>query len=108
MEFVGLLPLVGIALLFWLLVIRPASRRQRDQLRMQSALAIGDEVILTSGVIGIVRTLTESRLGLEVAPGVVITVARGAVGGVVPPEESVGSPVEQASTTDRPIAAEES
>ena len=35
---VALLPLVGIALLFWLLIIRPAQRRQKELGRMQSSL----------------------------------------------------------------------
>ena len=45
---VSLLPLVAIALLFWLLIIRPQSRRQKEIARMQGALAVGDEVMLTS------------------------------------------------------------
>ncbi len=44
-----LLPLVGIALLFWLFIIRPASRRQKELGRMQASLTVGDEVMLTSG-----------------------------------------------------------
>lgn len=91
-ELVQLLPLVGIALLFWLLVIRPASRRQRELTRMQSALSVGDEVILTSGVFGTLVELAEDRVGVEIAPGVVIHVARGAVGTVVPREEVLGEP----------------
>ena len=38
---VQLLPLVGIALLFWLLLIRPASQRQKELGRMQSSLKAG-------------------------------------------------------------------
>ncbi|WP_121250992.1 preprotein translocase subunit YajC [Nocardioides ferulae] len=83
---VSLLPLVGIALLFWLLIIRPASRRQKQLAQMQDSLQIGDEVVLTSGILGSVAALEEGRARIEVAPGVVITVARGAVGQVVPPE----------------------
>jgi preprotein translocase subunit YajC len=83
----GLLPLVAIALLFWLLIIRPASRRQKDQVRMQSSLNLGDEVMLTSGIFGKVSELTDDRLMVDIAPGVTIRVARGAIGSVVPKEE---------------------
>jgi preprotein translocase subunit YajC len=79
----SLLPLVGIALLFWLLLIRPAQRRQRETLRMQSAIAVGDEVMLTSGIFGTVQAVVDDRFEVEIAPGVVVTVARGAVGTVV-------------------------
>jgi preprotein translocase subunit YajC len=85
-ELASLLPLVAIALLFWLLIIRPASRRQKDQARMQSALNLGDRVMLTSGIFGTVTELADDRLEVEIAPGVVVTVARGAIGSVVPSE----------------------
>ena len=75
-----LLPLVGIALLFWLFIIRPASRRQKELGRMQSSLEQGDEVMLTSGVYGTVRRLEDDHVLVEIADGVVIKVARGAVG----------------------------
>jgi preprotein translocase subunit YajC len=84
---VSLLPLVAIALLFWLLIIRPASRRQKEQVRMQSSLTLGDEVMLTSGIFGTVTELTDDRLMVEVAPGVAVRVARGAIGTVVPREQ---------------------
>lgn len=80
---VGLLPLLGILLIFWLLVIRPASRRQKDQLRMQSSLAVGDRVVLTSGFFGTLTALHDDRLEVELAPGTTVTVARAAVGSVV-------------------------
>lgn len=79
----NLLPLVGIALLFWLFIIRPASRRQKELGRMQSSLTVGDEIILTSGVFATVQTIEDDHVGVEIAPGVVIKIARGAVGNVV-------------------------
>jgi preprotein translocase subunit YajC len=85
-EIVSLLPLVGIALLFWLLLIRPAAKRQKELARMQASLKTGDEVILTSGILGVLRDTTGDQLRLEIADGVVIRVARGAVGSVVQPK----------------------
>ena len=88
----SLLPLVGIALLFWLLMIRPAQRRQRETLRMQSAIETGDEVMLTSGIFGTVKAVVEDRFQVEVAPGVVVEIARGAVGTVVTKAELSDEP----------------
>lgn len=82
MELVSLLPLLGIALLFWLLIIRPASRRTKELSRMQSALKVGDEVMLTSGIYGTLRELDEDTVQVEIASGISIKVARGAVGTV--------------------------
>jgi len=93
-ELASLLPLVGIALLFWLLIIRPASRRQKELARMQSSLGVGDEVVLTSGFLGTVRELTDDTARVEIAEGVVVTVARGAIGTVAQPGPAAGGPEE--------------
>ena len=93
-ELVSLLPIVGIALLFWLLIIRPASRRQKELARMQSALNVGDEVMLTSGIFGRLATTDGDHLMVEVSPGVTIRVARGAIASVVQ-DELVGDEPEE-------------
>lgn len=61
---------------------------------MQAALSVGDEVMLTSGVYGTLRELAEDRVGVEIAAGVIIYVARGAVGTVVQPELGEAEPEE--------------
>jgi preprotein translocase subunit YajC len=84
-ELASLLPLVGIALLFWFLLVRPASKRQREVRHMQASLGVGDAVMLTSGIYGVLRSLDDDdRLRIEIAPGVVVEAARGAVGQKVP------------------------
>jgi preprotein translocase subunit YajC len=82
-DFTPVLFLVGIALLFWLLLVRPQSRRQRELAHMQSTLEVGDEVMLTSGVFGTVRGLDEGVAHVEIADGVTVKVARGAIGQLV-------------------------
>lgn len=77
--------LIGIALLFWFVMIRPQQRRQQSVRRMQQTLAVGDEVMLTSGILGVVTSLDEERAQLEVAEGVTLRVARAAVGQVTTP-----------------------
>ena len=79
-ELASLLPLVAIGLLFWLLLIRPQSRRQREVRQMQASLAVGDEVMLTAGIYGVLRSLEDERVRVEIAPGTEIEIARGAVG----------------------------
>ena len=79
------LPFVGIALLFWLLFMRPAQRRQQAVSHMQRGLGVGDEVMLTSGIIGVLRSLDEETVQLEVSDGVVVRVVRAAIGQVRTP-----------------------
>jgi len=82
------LPLVGIALLFWLLIVRPASRRQQQLRSLQQSLEVGSEVVLAAGLYGVIRSLDDQRIGLEVADGVIVKAARGAVVEVVDAERS--------------------
>ena len=82
-DLVAFLPLIGIALIFWLLVIRPQSRRQRELRHMQSTLEVGERVMLTSGVYGTLREVGGETVAVEIADGVTVTVARGAIGQIV-------------------------
>jgi preprotein translocase subunit YajC len=93
-ELVSLLPIIGIAFLFWFLIIRPASKHQRELSRMQGALEVGDEVMLTSGIYGTLASLDDDKLNVLVADGVTITVARGAIANVVPTETPADEPEE--------------
>ena len=80
--------LAGIALVFWLLLIRPQVRRQRELAHLQSTLEVGDEVMLTSGVFATIRSLEDVVAEVEIADGVTIRVARGAIGQLVPEQET--------------------
>ena len=84
----SLLPLVAIALLFWLLLIRPQQRRQKELVRMQASLKVGDEVMLTSGIFGTLVEAADDRVHVEIADGVTVAVVRGAVGQVVQQPEA--------------------
>ncbi len=75
----GLLPFVLIALVFWFLIVRPQRRRQQALAATQSALAVGSEVMLGSGIFGRVASLDEETIQLEVSPGSVVKVSRAAI-----------------------------
>ncbi|GGD26562.1 preprotein translocase subunit YajC [Nocardioides daphniae] len=84
MEF---LPLVAIALLFWLLIVRPASKRQKEVQKLQAGLAVGNKVVLTSGIFAVITELGDDRVHVRVADGVVLEVARGAIAAVEAPDQ---------------------
>ena len=60
-ELVSLLPIIGIGLLFWLLIIRPQSRRQKALATLQGGLAPGNEVMLSSGFYGVVDQVEDDH-----------------------------------------------
>ena len=78
-DLAGLLPFVLLALIFWLLIIRPQRRRQQQLSKTQQTLGPGTEVMLGSGIYGTVTSVEDDRVHLEIAPGTVVTVARQAV-----------------------------
>jgi preprotein translocase subunit YajC len=83
--FVVLLVLV----LFWFVLMRPARNQQRRVQELQHDLVVGEEVVLSSGIFGIICSLEDGRVKLEVAPGTVLTVARQAVVRKVEPEHDL-------------------
>lgn len=80
MQALDLVPLIFIAVIFWFLLLRPQQRRAREIGAMQRALGVGDDVMLTSGVYGTLTEVDEDTVRVEVAPGVTLKVARGAIG----------------------------
>lgn len=78
-QFASFLPLVAIALLFWVMVVRPASRRQKAIAKLQADLQPGQRVMLSAGIFGTVRSLGDDRVRVEIAPGTEIEVARAAI-----------------------------
>lgn len=89
MTYQDLLPLALLALVFFILIIRPMRARQKQftALReMQNALQPGARVMISSGIHGTIRELDEDTVGLEIAPGVVVTVARAAVAEIEGPQ----------------------
>lgn len=62
-----LVPMLAIFLIFWLLLIRPQQRKQRDQEQMLKSLEKGDDVVTTGGLHGKVVGVTDDTLTLEIA-----------------------------------------
>lgn len=105
-DIVPLLWIAAIAVVFWLLIIRPASRRQKELARMQSALSAGDEVLLSSGVFGTVSAVADTHLMVEIADGVTIKVARGAVANILRDEPAAAADESADEVADEPAVAD--
>jgi preprotein translocase subunit YajC len=71
----------------WAVVTRPTRQQQRRVASLQAEIAIGDEVILSAGIFGTVRSIEDDRVLLEIAEDTVITVARQVVVRRAPDEQ---------------------
>lgn len=76
-----LIMMVAIFVIMWLFMIRPQQKKQKKIRQFQNALKEGDKVVTGGGIYGAVKrvNIEENTVDLEVARGVVITVAKGYV-----------------------------
>ena len=80
----GILPIVLIMIIFYVLLILPAQKRQKKVAQMLSELKSGDKVITTGGVYGTIVGIEDDAIQLRIADQVKIKVLRSAVGGLQP------------------------
>lgn len=67
------------ATLMYGLVIRPQRRRVADQRALLSSVTVGDRVLTTSGMFGVITHEAGDVVRVAVAPGVELHLARGAI-----------------------------
>ena len=86
----------------YLLLWRPQQRRMAMVRTLQSQLKVGDDVLTTSGIHARVVRLGDDDADLEIAPGTVIHIARGAIGQRIEPESvpRAGDPHDGETGTD--------
>lgn len=77
-----ILPWVLIFGVFYVLIILPQKRRQRELQETIANLKAGDRIVTTGGIIGTVQSVRETSLILRSADKSMIEVARSAVAGL--------------------------
>ena len=85
-------PLV-LAVAFYFMLLRPQQQRVKSHNNLVASVAVGDEIVSSGGIVGVVTALGDRDVRLEIAPGVVVTLAKGAIAqkapsGIGPTEES--------------------
>ena len=76
-----LIMMVAIFVIMWFFMIRPQQKKQKEIRKFQNSLQEGSKVVTGGGVYGTVKRvdLETNTVDVEVARGVVITVAKGYV-----------------------------
>ena len=78
----GLVPMLLIIGVFYLLMIRPQQKRQRELQEMISQLKAGDRIVTTGGVIGTITTVRDTSFFIRSADKSILEIARSAVAGI--------------------------
>lgn len=63
----GMLPIILMFVILYFLMIRPQMKRQKDHRKMVAALAKGDEVITTGGLLGKVTKVSDTYITIEIS-----------------------------------------
>ena len=80
----SMLPLVLMFVVLYFVMIRPQMKRQKEARAMIEALAKGDEVATSGGMLARITQLGEQYLTVEIAKGVEVQIQRSAVIQVLP------------------------
>jgi preprotein translocase subunit YajC len=80
----GMLPLILMFVVLYFVMIRPQMKKQKEHRAMIDALAKGDEIVTSGGLLGKVNKLGDGFVSLEIANGVEVQLQRSAVVQVLP------------------------
>lgn len=77
-----LLPMILIFGVFYLLLIRPQQKKQRQLQETISQLKAGDKIVTTGGIVGVITAVRDTSFLIRSAEKTILEIARSAVAGV--------------------------
>jgi len=83
-DLMNFLPLIALVAVFYFLILRPQTKRAKEQKTMIAALQRGDEVVTVGGEVGTVSKVYEQYVGVEIAENLEVKVQKSAIQSVMP------------------------
>ena len=81
-----LIPMMLVFGVFYLLMIRPQQKRQRELQSTIADLKAGDKIVTTGGIIGTITAARDTSFLIRSADKTILEIARSSVAGVEPEE----------------------
>lgn len=78
-PFVSMWPLLLILVVFYFFIIRPQSKRQKEQTAFLTNLQKGDEIVTASGILGQINKIEDEIITLEIAGKTYIRITKNSV-----------------------------
>ena len=75
---------IGLVVLFYFFLIRPQSKRPKEQKQMVNDLQKGEEVLTSGGMLGKITNIKDDFITLEIAKDISITMQKTAVQTIMP------------------------
>lgn len=69
----------AIFIIFWLFMIRPQQKRQKELQKKREALTTNDRIVTSGGLYGVIKDIKEGEFVVEIADGVRVRVDKGSV-----------------------------
>ncbi|RKF21174.1 preprotein translocase subunit YajC [Altericroceibacterium spongiae] len=79
------LPLVGMVLIFWFLIIRPQMKRQKEHQQKITGIRKNDKVVTAGGLVGKVMKVDDDYADVEIAQGVKVKIVKSTISDVIEP-----------------------
>ncbi|MCB0662543.1 MAG: preprotein translocase subunit YajC [Saprospiraceae bacterium] len=73
------LPMIAIAVVFYLFLIRPQQKKQKEQTGFMDSLQKGDSIVTASGILGTINKIEDDIVTLDVGNKNYIRVTRNAI-----------------------------
>jgi preprotein translocase subunit YajC len=80
-AWVQFVPFAMVLAILYFLILLPMRRQRRKVQEFQDALKVGDKVITTGGIYGVITRVNDKSVQLQIADKVRIDIARQAIGG---------------------------
>jgi preprotein translocase subunit YajC len=78
-QIMQIAPIVLMVVLFYFMLIRPQQKRAKEHQVMLGNLKRGDNVVLSSGMLGKIVRVEDKEVGVEIAQGVTVKVVKGMI-----------------------------
>ena len=85
------LPIIGMILIFWFLIIRPQMKRQKEHQQKIEAIKKGDQVVTAGGLVGKVHKVDDTYAEIDLAQGVRVKAVKNTIGDIIPPGGSAAN-----------------
>jgi preprotein translocase subunit YajC len=100
------LPFIAIIAIFYFLIIRPQSKKQKETQKMLSALKKGDKIVTIGGIHGTIQSVKEHSVIVRVDDSTRIEFSRSAVSSVISPGSGKEDKEEEKETEDEQSGGE--
>lgn len=76
---VGLLPIIGIVVLMYFMMIRPEKKRKKEEQKLRENTQIGDEILTIGGIYGKIVSIKDDSFVIETIDHSKIRIAKSAM-----------------------------